>query len=71
MSNNNYQIYFDCGISKLRASAFHKTDLSKILHTESKFLFDHMEIDTEVQKIITFLETNIPKFIVNNSAVKI
>ena len=63
MSNNNYQIYVDCGFSKLRASAFHKDNLNKILQIESKFLFDHTEIDVEVQKIITSLEENTDEYI--------
>ena len=65
MSNNNYQIYVDCGFSKLRARAFHKTDLSKTLYIESKFLFDHIEIVAEAQKIITFLEKNTNEYIDN------
>ena len=65
MSNDNYQVYVDCGFSKLRATAFHKTDLSKIIHIESKYLFDHTEIDSEVQKIITFLEKKTIKYIDN------
>ena len=65
MSNNNYEIYIDCGFSKLRASGFHKTNLSKIFHVESKFLLDHTEISTEVQKIITFLEKNTNEYIDN------
>ena len=63
MSNNNYQIYVDCGFSKLRASAFHKIHLKEKFHTKSKFLFDHTEISTEVQKIITFLEKNTNEYI--------
>jgi len=65
MNNNNYHIYIDCGFSKLRASAFHKTNLKKPLHVESKFLFDHTEIGTEAQKIITFLEKNTNEYINN------
>ena len=65
MSNKNYQIYVDCGFSKLRASAFHKTDLNKAQHIESKFLFDHAEINGEVKKIITFLENNTNEYIDN------
>tara|TARA_B100000780_G_scaffold226787_1_gene166006 strand:+ start:1067 stop:2173 length:1107 start_codon:yes stop_codon:yes gene_type:complete len=65
MNSNNYHIYIDCGFSKLRASAFHKTNLKKTLHVESKFLFDHTEIVTEAQKIITFLEKNTNEYIDN------
>ena len=65
MSNNNYQIYVDCGFSKLRASAFHKTNQKKMLHVESKFLFDHTEINMEVSRIINFLEKNTNGYINN------
>ena len=63
MSINNYQIYIDCGFSKFRASAFHKTDLKKTWHIESKFLFDHKEIGEEAKKIVTFLEKNTNEYI--------
>ena len=63
MSNNKYQIYVDCGFSKLRACAFHKTVLNKKFHVESNFLFDHKEISIEVQKIVTFLEKNTSEYI--------
>ena len=56
MSENNYQIYFDCGFSKLRAGVFNKLNLSDVFYTESKFLLNHTEIDSEIQKIITILE---------------
>ena len=65
MSSNNYQIYIDCSFSKLKASAFHKTNLSERLNVESKFLFDHKEISVEIQKIITFLEKNTNEYINN------
>ena len=63
MSSNNYQIYIDCSFSKLKASAFHKTNLSERLNVESKFFFDHTEISAEIQKIITFLEKNTTEYI--------
>ena len=63
MSNDNYQIYFDCGFSKLRASAVNKNDLSKVFYKESKFLFNHKELDSEIQKIITYLEKNTNEYI--------
>jgi len=63
MNNNNYQIYIDCGFSKLRASAFHKTNLNERINVESKFLFDHTEINVEVQKIITSLEKKTNEYI--------
>ena len=55
MSSDNYQIYFDCGFSKLRAGAFNKIDLRETFNAESNFFFDHTDIDLEIQEIITFL----------------
>ena len=65
MNNNNYQIYIDCGFSKLRAGAFNKVNSNEAFHVESKFLFDHIEINTEVHKIINFLEKNTNEYIDN------
>jgi len=65
MSNNNYQIYFDCGFSRLRAGAFNKDNPQKTLCIKSEFLYDHIEIDLEIQKIITFLEKNTNEYIDN------
>tara|TARA_B110000971_G_C20021432_1_gene506538 strand:- start:1060 stop:2169 length:1110 start_codon:yes stop_codon:yes gene_type:complete len=63
MNSNDYQIYFDCGFSVLRAAAFNKIDLSKIFSNKSKFLFDSTEIGLEIQKIITYLEKNTGEYI--------
>ena len=63
MSSNNYDIYFDCGFSKLRAGAFNKVNSSKIFYTESKFLINHLNLDSEIQKIITSLEKNTNEYV--------
>ena len=63
MSNDNYQIYFDCGHSRLRVGAFNKFKSSKVFYIESKFLFNHTEIEIEIEKIITFLEKNTNEYI--------
>jgi len=63
MSNNNYQIYFDCGFSRLRAGAFNKTNLNQAFYAESNFLFDHTKINLEIQEIISFLEKNTNEYI--------
>ena len=63
MSNNNFDIYFDCGFSKLRAGAFNKVDLNEKFYAKSEFLFDHANIDSEIQKIITSLEKNTNEYI--------
>ena len=63
MSKNSYEIYVDCGLSKLRANGFHKTNSKKNFYIESKFLFDHTEIDLEAQRIIVYLEKNTNEYI--------
>ena len=65
MNNSNYEIYFDCGSSRLRAGAFNKVNLGKNFYAKSEFLFDHTNIDIEIQKIITSLEKNTNGFISN------
>ena len=56
MNTRNFQIYFDCGSSKIRAGAFKKNNPNKFFYTESKFFSDHSTIDLDIQKIITYLE---------------
>ena len=63
MSSNDYQIYLDCGFSKLRAGAFNKVNSDEIFYTESKFFFDHTDLSEEVQKIITFFEKKTSEYI--------
>ena len=63
MSKNNYQIYFDCGFSKLRAGAFNKTNLNENFYTESKFFLDHSEMKKEIQNIIFLLEKDTEEYI--------
>ena len=56
MINKKFQVYFDCGFSKIRAGAFNKDNPDETFFIESKIFFDHSDIDLEIQKIITFLE---------------
>ena len=63
MNNKNFSTYFDCGFSKIRAGTFNKDDPGEFFLTESRFLSDHLEIDSEIQKIITFLEKSTDKYL--------
>ena len=56
MINKNFQIYFDCGFSRIRAGAFNKDNPNESFFTESNFFFDQSQIDLEIQKIVIFLE---------------
>ena len=56
MDNKNFQAYFDCGSSKIRAGAFNKDKIKEIFYEESKFFSNHSNIVFEIQKIISSLE---------------
>ena len=63
MNNKNFKTYFDCGSSRIRAGSFNN-DLSNNNHfINSKFLFDHLDIESEIQKIVSYLEKNINEYI--------
>ena len=55
MINKNFQIYFDCGFSRIRAGAFNKDNPNESFFTESNFFFDQSQIDLEIQKKNYFL----------------
>ena len=63
MNNKNFQTYFDCGFSKIRAGTFNKDDSSDYFCIESKFFSDYSDIDKEIQKIITYLEKNTNQYL--------
>ena len=63
MINKKFQVYFDCGFSKIRAGAFNKDNPDETFFIESKFFFDHSDIDLEIQKIISFLEKKTCQYI--------
>ncbi len=57
-NRSNFDVYFDCGTSKIRACAFNKKDLKNNFHYESAFFFNHLNIKSEIQKIISSMEKN-------------
>ena len=63
MINNNFDVYFDFGYSKIRAGAFSKDDPKNNIYSQSEFLANHSNIDTETQKIISFLEDNTKEYL--------
>jgi len=63
MSNKNFQVYLDCGSSKMRAAAFNKNNIENSFYYESDFLYDYKNIDSEIEKIISFLEENTKEYL--------
>ena len=63
MSNKNFQVYFDCGSSKIRAGSFNNVNSKEFFFKESQIFFDHTNIDFEIQKIVSFLEENTNEYL--------
>ena len=67
MSNKNFQTFFDCGFSKIRAGTFNIDNNAQAFYAESKFFADHSDLDLEIQKIIRSLEKDTNEYIDNIS----
>tara|TARA_B110001452_G_scaffold261504_1_gene260364 strand:- start:2765 stop:3871 length:1107 start_codon:yes stop_codon:yes gene_type:complete len=65
MNNKNFEVYFDCGSSKIRAGAFNKNDPKHSIYKESNFFLDHSTIELEIQKVISSLETDTNEYLDN------
>ena len=56
MQNKNFDVYFDFGSSKIRASAINKNNTFKKFYFESKFFSSHENSELEIEKIILNIE---------------
>ena len=65
MNNANYEIVLDIGSSKIRATAFHKSDSTKNFYLEGKFFTNFKDLESEIQKIISILEVNTGEYLEN------
>ena len=63
MNNKNFKTYFDCGSSRIRAGSFNNDQSNNNHFIKSKFLFDHLDMESEIQKIVSYLEKNINEYI--------
>jgi len=64
MNNKNFQTFFDCGFSKVRASIFNR-DNNEVFFLESEFFTDQSNLELTIQKIITSLEKDTNEYIDN------
>ena len=48
MKNKNFEIYFDCGTSKVRAGAFSKDNPKEVFYEETDFFIDHSNINSDI-----------------------
>ena len=65
MNNENFQTFFDCGFSKIRAGAFNNNNQGKNFYVESEFFTDRTNLELKIQKIITSLERDTNEYINN------
>ena len=56
MSNRNFDIYFDCGLSKIRGIAVNKIDPKKNFCIEKEFFLNFSILESDIQEIIDGLE---------------
>ena len=50
MKSKNFEVYLDCGLSKIRAGVFSTHNPKDKFYHESNFLNDHSNIEKEIQK---------------------
>ena len=63
MNNKNFDVYFDFGSSKIRATAFNKNKEIESYNYESEFLFDHSNLENEIETIISNLEKDTNEYL--------
>jgi cell division protein FtsA len=65
MNNKNFQTYFDCGFSKVRAGTFNTNNSNEAFYAESEFFTDRSNLDLKIKKIIVSLEKDTDEYINN------
>ena len=65
MSNENFQTFFDCGLSKIRGGTFNINDNNEAFYLESKFFTDQSNLESIIQKIIASFEKDTNEYINN------
>ena len=63
MNKENFQTFFDCGFSKIRAGTFNTKNNNKNFFSESKFFTDQLNLESKIQNIITSLEKDSDEYI--------
>ena len=63
MDNKNFQTFFDCGSSRIRACTFNKNNRSEAFYCESEFCTDQSNIESKIEKIVTSFEKDTNEYI--------
>ena len=62
MNNKKFDIFFDCGTSKLRAGAINKNNSKDSFYFENNFFYNS-SIDSEIKNIVTSLERDTKEYL--------
>ena len=65
MTNKNFQTFFDCGYSKVRAGTFNTNNNNETFYIESDFFTDRTNLELKIQEIIVYLEKSTNEYINN------
>jgi cell division protein FtsA len=65
MNNKNFQTFFDCGSSKVRAGTFNTNNNNEAFYVDSEFFTDQLSLELKIQKIVTSLEKKSNEYIDN------
>ncbi len=65
MNNKNFQTFFDCGFSNIRAGTFNISKNNEAFYYESEFFIERSNLELKIQKIITSLEKDTDEYIDN------
>ena len=65
MNNKNFQTFFDCGSSKMRAGTFNVSNKNEAFYAESEFFIDQSNLELKIDQIITSLEKDANEYIDN------
>ena len=65
MNRENFQTFFDCGFSKIRAGTFNTNNNNNFFFSESEFFTDRSTQESKIQNIVTSLEKESNEYINN------
>ena len=63
MNNKNFNVYCDCGSSRIRAGALNKIDSTNSFYYESDYFFNQSDIELNIHKIINNIEKNTNEYL--------
>jgi cell division protein FtsA len=65
MNSKNFQTFFDCGSSKIRAGVFNRNNENEAFYAESEFFTDQSNLELKIEEIIASFEKDTGEYINN------